>query len=129
MPGSLSALERHEWTKHGSCYSADPAIYYNDALSLVQQVDSSATGDYLRSNVGRRISITKLRRIFAKEFGRGSGSRVAMECRRGILSEIRISLKSGGGDIRKLLAGAAPLRSKCGEAIVDAPGLYRKRSR
>ena len=127
MPGALSALERHEWVKHGSCYNSDPSVYFGDALSLAEEVDSSGVGRYIRSNIGRHISLARLRRVFEKDFGKGTGNKVAMECRRGILSEIRISLKSGGREIRDLLAGADPLVSRCRDAIVDAPGPYRKR--
>ena len=127
MPGVLSKLERHEWVKHGSCYDRDPLRYFDDALSLTEQVDRSMVGEYLRANEGKRVSLLNLRKLFERSFGKGTGTRLAMECRRGLLTELRISLKGKGKDLRRLLRGAPALRSRCREGIVDAPGLYRKR--
>ncbi|WP_456394191.1 ribonuclease T2 family protein [Nitratifractor sp.] len=127
MPGALSGLERHEWVKHGSCYDPDPVRYFSDAVSLTEQVDRSLVGEYLRANVGRRVTLLQLRRLFERSFGKGTGSRLAMECRRGLLSELKISLRGKGSDLRQLLEGAPSLRSRCREGIVDAPGAFRRR--
>ena len=35
MPGARSFLHRHEWVKHGTCYSDDPETYYIDLLWLM----------------------------------------------------------------------------------------------
>ena len=127
MPGIHSRLERHEWVKHGSCYDKDPLRYFEDALSLTAQVDRSLVGEYLRANEGRRVTLLQLRRLFERSFGKGTGTRLAMECRRGLLTELRISLKGKGKDLKKLLKNAPPLKSRCREGIVDAPGAFRRR--
>ena len=126
MPGTLSGLERHEWVKHGSCYDSDPVRYFSDAVTLTESVDRSMVGEYLRANLGRRIRLADLRKIFAKSFGKGMGSRLAMTCRRGLLQELRISLNGKGKELKNLLPSAKALKGGCREAIVDAPGLYRK---
>jgi len=128
MPGVLSGLDRHEWVKHGCCYDPDPVRYFGDALSLTEQVDRSAVGEYLRANEGRRVTLALLRRLFERSFGPRTGTRLAMECRRGLLSELRISITGKGDDLRELLPDASPLRSRCREGIVDAPGRYVKRN-
>jgi ribonuclease T2 len=127
MPGVLSGLERHEWIKHGSCYDPDPVRYFDDALSLTEQVDRSAVGEYLRANEGRRVTLAQLRRLFERSFGRGTGRKLAMECRRGLLTELKVSLRGKGKDLQRLLRNAPTLKSRCREGIVDAPGLYRRR--
>jgi ribonuclease T2 len=127
MPGILSKLERHEWVKHGSCYDRDPLRYFDDALSLTEQVDRSMLGEYLRANEGKKVKLQHLRRLFERSFGKGTGNRLAMECRRGLITEFRISLRGKGKDLKKLLPKAPSLRSRCREGIVDGPGLYRKR--
>ncbi|WP_457606185.1 ribonuclease T2 family protein [Nitratifractor sp.] len=126
MPGSLSALERHEWVKHGSCYDPDPVRYIHDALSLTEQVDRSMVGRYLRANLGRRVTLANLRKLFERSFGRGTGTKLSMECRRGLLTELRISLRGKGDDLRALLPKAPPLRGGCREGIVDAPGKFHR---
>ncbi len=127
MPGSLSALHRHEWIKHGSCYDPDPVRYFRDALSLTEEVDRSLLGEYLRANVGGKVQLAQLRKIFERSFGKGTGNRLVMECRRGLISELRISLRGKGDRLSPLLPKAKPLRGGCREGIVDGPGAYRKR--
>ena len=127
MPGTLSGLERHEWIKHGSCYDSDPVRYFSDAVALTESVDRSMVGEYLRANVGGKIRLADLRKIFEKSFGKRMGNRLIMECRRGLLSELRISLHGKGSDLRKLLPPAKALKGGCREAIVDGPGRYKKR--
>jgi len=119
FPGALSGLDRHEWIKHGTCYDPDPNRYFGDALSLTAQADRSSLGEYLRSNLGRRITLAQLRRVFEKDFGRGSGTRLALRCRRGKIDEISISLRGKGDDLPTLLKGAKPLRSRCTQGIVE----------
>ena len=125
MPGSLSALDRHEWVKHGRCYDDDPVRYFRDALTLTETVDRSMVGEYLRANIGGRISLVNLRKVFEKSFGKSYGNRLIMECRKGLLSELRIALGGKGTKLEALLGNAKPLKGGCREAIVDAPGLYR----
>ncbi|MGI9354531.1 MAG: ribonuclease T2 family protein, partial [Rhizobiaceae bacterium] len=40
MPGSRSFLLRHEWIKHGTCYSAKPERYYCDSLKLMEGINA-----------------------------------------------------------------------------------------
>ena len=47
MPGFKSALHKHEWAKHGSCYGTDADTYFSDAVSLVNQVNEGALGRFL----------------------------------------------------------------------------------
>ncbi|NPA27447.1 MAG: hypothetical protein GXN91_00125, partial [Epsilonproteobacteria bacterium] len=63
MPGYKSNLHKHEYWKHGTCYSKDPNEYFLDALTLTKYVDS-ILGEYLRANVGKKIK-TALFKNFA----------------------------------------------------------------
>jgi len=36
MPSNY--LIKHEWKKHGICYSKDPIIYFSDNIYLIQQI-------------------------------------------------------------------------------------------
>ena len=120
FPGTLSGLDRHEWIKHGSCYDPDPGRYFGDALSLTAQVDRSSVGEYLRSHIGRPVTLAQLRRVFEKDFGRGSGNKLALHCHRGKISEISISLHGKGDKLSSLLQGARTLHSRCTQGIVEA---------
>ena len=121
FPGALSGLDRHEWIKHGTCYDPDPGRYFDDALKLTAQVDNSSVGKFLRSRLGRLVTLAQLRRSFEKDFGRGSGSKLALRCRQGKISEISLSLRGKGDDLTSLLRGAKALHSRCSQGIVEGP--------
>jgi len=54
MPGYQSNLQRHEYYKHGSCYSKDTNNYFKNALTLTKELDSTI-GNYLRDNIGKKV--------------------------------------------------------------------------
>ncbi len=120
MPGYLSYLHKHEWTKHGTCYGTDPDTYFHDGLSLAKEVDESAVGQLLKNNIGKRITLGILRHAFDRAFGRGAGQKVEMKCDRGLLSELWINLRGHGDRIKPLIAAGAKRKSRCRSAIVDA---------
>jgi len=122
MPGVLSALDRHEWVKHGSCYADNPIKYFSDAISLVKSVDNSMVGEYFRANIGGKINIVNLRRVFDRAFGKGSGKRVIMKCRDGLITEIRIKVAGRGDNLKEMIKNAPTFHSRtCSEGIVDRP--------
>jgi ribonuclease T2 len=122
MPGYISGLDRHEWIKHGTCYSNNPEEYFHDALSLTKEVDQSLVGEYLRANEGSKIDLVNLKRVFDKAFGKGSSIHLEMRCKNRLLSELWIHIKGKGDKLKELLKGAPKGRSKCKSAIVDAKG-------
>ena len=119
MPGILSALDRHEWIKHGKCYSSDPVKYFSDAISLTKEVDSSMVGEYFRANIGGKVTLYNIKKVFDRAFGKGSSQKVIMKCRDGMVTELRIMVKGEGGSLKKLLESAPANRSRsCKEGVV-----------
>ncbi|MEO6608392.1 MAG: ribonuclease T2, partial [Aestuariivirga sp.] len=98
MPGTQSGLERHEWTKHGSCYpGANADQYFKDAVRLADAVNSSPVQEFMAANISKKIQMSDLRAAFDKAFGAGAGQRVRVSCdKQGRFSEMTIGLK---GDI------------------------------
>ena len=84
MPGFASELHKHEWIKHGTCYGTDANTYYEDAISLVNQVNQSAFGKIFSQNIGKNITLKQIRMLADKEFGRGAGNRVELRCKNGL---------------------------------------------
>ena len=129
MPGARSALERHEWLRHGTCYGSDQATYFGDALGLVDAVNASAVQALLAGNVGKEVTGDAIRAAFDKGFGSGAGARVKVACQRvgdhRVISEITIGLvgKPGGGrTLADLMAGSGPTGPGCPSGIVAAVG-------
>lgn len=119
MPGVLSALDRHEWIKHGTCYSSNPIEYFSDAISLTKEADGSMLGEYLRANIGGKVTLYNIKKIFNRAFGKGSAKKISMKCRDGMLTEIRIMLKGSGDNLKKLLKYAPNNHSRsCKEGFI-----------
>jgi len=114
MPGAVSGLAKHEWRKHGSCYGKDEKAYFKDAIKLVNEVNNSALKDFFAKNSGQIITKQQLNQAVKKAFG-NVARKVQMVCKRGLVTEVRFSLK-GRGDkksLKELLEDAKPLRSGC----------------
>jgi ribonuclease T2 len=130
MPGTRSALERHEWTKHGTCYGTDAEEYYADSLALMQALNGSAVVRLFADNIGRKITLRQVRQAFEENFGPGAGERVGMDCvadgNRTIITELTIALTGDiqrPGDFAALIAAADPAGSDCSSGMVDPVGL------
>ncbi len=119
FPGYVSYLHKHEWIKHGTCYGTDAATYYHDALSLIQALDHSAVGKLLTHSIGRQITLAEIRDAFDRAFGAGAGRRVAMLCKQGLLTELRINLRGHGDILAPLIQAASPRKSRCHSARID----------
>lgn len=121
----------YEWKKHGTCQSTmDADTYFRRAANAVKTVNDSTVGQYIRANIGGRISRTE----FMKRFGEATGlakaqDHVGLLCSGEYLQEIRIRLpldfKEGAG-MRELVgtpASGASLGASCPEDIrIEASG-------
>ncbi|TQV83155.1 ribonuclease T2 family protein [Denitrobaculum tricleocarpae] len=129
MPGTASFLHRHEWVKHGTCYSSDPETYYRDSLRMMAQLNSSEVQKLFVANVGQNVSAKAIRAAFETAFGPGSGTRVQVTCRddgdRRLITELKIYL---GGPLAEPISFADALQAGertapgCSGGIVDPVG-------
>jgi ribonuclease T2 len=125
MPGTQSVLERHEWTKHGTCYPGGNADqYFNDGIRLVNDVNASAIQTYMAVNIGKTIETSDLRATFDAVYGQGAGERVHVSCSKdGKISELTIGLKgniSAGTPLAELIAAADTTDAGCVSGLVAA---------
>ncbi|MDJ0805888.1 MAG: ribonuclease T2 [Gammaproteobacteria bacterium] len=125
MPGVASYLHRHEWIKHGTCYSSTAEEYYRESILLIDQVNGSRVRDLFASNIGQRITSAQIKAKFDQAFGAGAGDKVQVKCDEGMIVELWINLKGVINDDTKLsglLQGAAPASASCAGGIVDPVG-------
>jgi ribonuclease T2 len=129
MPGTKSLLERHEWTKHGSCYPADAETYFKDSIRLLKEVNASPVADLLLRSIGRRVSAADIRSAFDQGFGTGAGNRVRVVCRddgpRRLIAELTIGLMGdipAGTGLSDLMQAASPIDPGCPAGILDPVG-------
>jgi len=125
MPGFKSQLHKHEWLKHGTCYGRDANSYFNDAISLLKQVNKSEIGMFFTKNIGNKVSLKEIRRVAEKAFGRGIGSRIVIQCKRGLITELWLTLGSGNSDLKSLLEKGKTAHSRCKGGRIDKAGFGR----
>lgn len=132
MPGTMSALDRHEWIKHGTCHlgAGGADEYYDDTLQLVEAINGSEVGAFLAANLGQEIRVAELRERFDAAFGATAGDRVEVICTndgsRHLVKELRINLRGliePGASISDLLLAADPVRQNCTRGMIDPAGL------
>lgn len=132
MPGTQSALERHEWIKHGTCSGMNQQAYFSAALALARTVNASPVRDLFVQNIGGTLTSDQIRAAFDTAFGRGTGDRVRVSCAkdpsngRRMIGEITLGLVGSLGADGKLadmmLASAATGKAGCPQGAIDAAG-------
>ncbi len=133
MPGTASFLQRHEWTKHGSCYNGEPPEeYFGDSLKLMRQInsDDSAFRNLFANNIGQELTAMQIRDAFEEAFGDGTANKIKITCKRDgnrlLITEITLGLQGDLDEIsmaEALLAAPEANNIGCTKGIVDPVGL------
>jgi ribonuclease T2 len=130
MPGTQSGLERHEWTKHGTCYDTDAEEYYADSLAMMAALNGSAVRELFAGNVGAELTQEQIRGAFDAAFGPGAGERVRIACNRDgnrqLIGELTIGLTgtiATQDDFAALIGAASSTSGGCNAGVVDPVGL------
>lgn len=132
MPATLSHLDRHEWTKHGTCYGETVQGYFAHSLRLMREINASSVAALFSASIGAKLTAAQIRRAFDEAFGPGAGSRVRVSCvtdpsnGRRLIGELTIGLAGRTGEDNRLadliLAAPPTADAGCPEGIVDAAG-------
>ncbi|XCN71106.1 MAG: ribonuclease I [Candidatus Electrothrix aestuarii] len=105
----------YEWSKHGTCQERDDDTYFLLAKDLLQRVDKSAVGTYLRESIGETINLNEYRQHVEENLGKEVAERMQVLCsKRKFLQEIRINLPKEivpDDDIAKMVSGAKTFNS------------------
>ena len=127
MPGTRSYLHRHEWVKHGTCYSNSPETYYVDSIKLLEEVNASQVQRLFSKSIGKRLSGPQIRNAFEQSFGKGAGDRVRIACKRDgnrtLITELTIGLNgSAQTNMSELIAASRKTKKGCPGCVVDLVG-------
>ena len=129
MPGTKSALERHEWVKHGTCAAgATPDAYFAAATALMAQLNASEVGALFANNVGAQITTAQIQKAMNDSFGAGAGDRIKVSCKgfreNRMIMEFTIGLQGQvdeKSDLAPLIAAAPAIAdSGCPSGLVKA---------
>jgi len=122
MPGVSSNLHRHEWIKHGTCYGMTADKYYTDAISLTKQVNRSKLAHFFSQKQGNIVTLQQIRFKVDESFGKGSGKRVEMRCKSGLITELWFHIGYGDANLTTLLKSGKSVRSRCSRGKIDRAG-------
>lgn len=95
MPGRASCLGRYQYAKHAACLGITAEDLFDTSVALVDAVNNSTFGAFVRDNSGHRVDRNALIEAFEKAFGRGTGRALHLKCGgRGkrTLTEVRIGI-------------------------------------
>ncbi len=131
MPGTQSYLDRHEWIKHGTCYSnTDQQEYFQESIHLMNQLNNSSVQSLFEASIGEFVSREQIEDSFEDAFGVGAGERVELVCKqdglRQIIVELRINLAgliNDQSELSTLIADAPKRSNRCSGGIADPAGL------
>ncbi|CBE67890.1 MAG: ribonuclease T [Candidatus Methylomirabilis oxygeniifera] len=132
MPGTASNLQRHEFTKHGTCFPGNADSYFGVSLALLQQINASRLRDLMATHIGATVSSADITREFEQSFGAGAGAALGVHCvddqnsHRTLIGEIRVNLKGTLKETTRLqdvLDRSMRAVSDCSKGIVDPVGL------
>ena len=122
MAGYDSYLHRHEWIKHGTCSNLSPNEYYKRAISLTKEFNDSKIGRFFTHNIGKGITLQQVIFKMNESFGAGSGRKVELRCRGGLITEVWLHLGSSGDNLSQLLKGGKNVSSRCYKGKIDRVG-------
>jgi len=122
MPGYSSNLHKHEWIKHGTCYKTTADEYYTDAMNILTQINDSKVQEYFAQNVGKRVALKDIQKVFNSEFGKNAGDHVTMNCQKGLITELWVHLGGGSSNLKELLPKGETPKSRCHKGKIDAVG-------
>ncbi len=125
MPAAKSGLQNHEWKKHGTCYGKSAEGYFKDAISLTRQINTSAVHTLFEKNIGKTLSKEAIMQAFDKAFGKGSGKKVKVMCKKGLITELQINLNGAISEttsLDTLLKKARRAKGGCKRGKVDRVG-------
>lgn len=106
----------YEWDKHGTCQNLPDDDYFLAALKLVESVDASAVGSYIKSHSGRDMSMKEFFANVKDAYGQEVADRITLLCADGkYLQEVRVNLPLNfifDSDLSIMTKGAAKTKAK-----------------
>ena len=96
----------------------------------MKALNASGVARLFADNIGKRLKATEIRTAFDKAFGKGTGKRIRIKCKRDgarlLIQEITIGLYGefdAATTLSQLMLSAKPTNGGCEGGIVDAVGL------
>ena len=112
MPGVASNLHKHEWSKHGTCYSNNATKYFQDSISLTKEFNSLFAKFFKQKN-GQIITKNMIVKLFNKKLFHGAGKKFKLICKNGFIKEIRLNIYGQVTSLKDTLKKAPNIFGGC----------------
>lgn len=119
MPGAVSGLDRHQWTRNGICHGVTEEAYFRQSLDMLDRINASPVRALFAAKAGGTVTIAEVGQRFDQAFGPGAGARVRLRCRNVEGSPVVTGLTIGLGTLQKeksfadLVLAAAKTNGRC----------------
>ena len=116
MPGFVSDLQRHEWIKHGTCYSDTPETYYKDSITVTQAINNTKLDELFTANKGKTVSQKDIQKALAETLGKKAAASAALRCgKKNQITEIWIGLRGdvANDKLQELMESGKQPKSNC----------------
>jgi ribonuclease T2 len=68
--------------------------------------------------MGKRVTLTRVRKLFDKAFGKDAGSHVELRCKQGMITEIWLHL-GRGENLKTMLKEGRKVHSRCQRGVLQ----------
>jgi ribonuclease T2 len=87
------SLGRHEWKKHGTCQTLDDDEYFLLAKHVLENIDTSIIGNYIKDKVGEYLSPKAFQDYIKENVGEVASQRIQFQCtKKKIFKSLKIYL-------------------------------------
>jgi len=117
MPNFLyeNKFGEYEWKKHGTCQEREDDKYFLLAKRLVEKIDNSPIGSFIKGNIGNDVKLTEFKEHITSQMGEDVVKRIQIKCSgRKYLQEILINLPkeiNEGPTVSDIVRGASTFSS------------------
>jgi ribonuclease T2 len=88
-------------------------------------VNDSKVSQFFMRNVGKTVTLQQVRYQFDSSFGKGSGKKVELRCKNGLITELWLHLGRSGQNLETMLKEGRKVHSRCTRGMIDAAGFRR----
>jgi ribonuclease I len=80
MPLTQTHLDRHEYTKHISCFGPSPTQYFSAATQMIDALNTSEFAQWMNAHRGQTVSRTAIQTAFKQGFKQRDASAMQLRC-------------------------------------------------
>jgi ribonuclease I len=80
MPLTQTHLDRHEYTKHISCFGPSPTQYFSTATQMIDVLNTSEFAQWMHGHRGQTVARAAIQTAFKQSFKQRDASEMQLRC-------------------------------------------------